>query len=148
MLTLVACAAPFLYARLPDPVPETQSANHWLHIHREDWPVLLRALLPTLCIATGAGLSIQFLNLFFSHVHQLSSTAYSGLWLRQQRAGALRRTDRAGSETPLRLARCDPRRADRRRDPARGDGADGTLESRRLGAAFRASVVSSCASRS
>jgi predicted MFS family arabinose efflux permease len=76
-LTLIACAAPFLYARLPDPVPETQSANHWLHIHREDWPVLLRALLPTLCIATGAGLSIQFLNLFFSHVFQLSSSAYS-----------------------------------------------------------------------
>jgi predicted MFS family arabinose efflux permease len=76
-LTLVACAAPFFYVRLPDPVPETQSAKHWLHIHREDWPVLLRALLPTLCIATGAGLSIQFLNLFFSHVFQLSSTAYS-----------------------------------------------------------------------
>jgi predicted MFS family arabinose efflux permease len=76
-LTLVACAAPFLYARLPDPVPEIQSTKHWLHIHREDWPLLLRALLPTLCIATGAGLSIQFLNLFFSHVFHLSATAYS-----------------------------------------------------------------------
>jgi hypothetical protein len=30
-----------------------------------------------LCIATGAGLSIQFLNLFFSHVHQLGSASYS-----------------------------------------------------------------------
>ena len=77
VLTLAACAAPILYARLPDPVPEIQSAKHWLHIHREDWPVLTRALLPTLCIATGAGLSIQFLNLFFSHVHHLSSASYS-----------------------------------------------------------------------
>ena len=29
-------------------------------------------------IATGAGLSIQFLNLFFSHVHHLGAAAYSG----------------------------------------------------------------------
>ncbi len=77
VLTLAAFAAPIFYWRLPDPVPEVRQANHWLHIHREDWPVLTRALVPTLCIATGAGLSIQFLNLFFSHVHQLSSTAYS-----------------------------------------------------------------------
>ena len=77
VLTLTACAAPLIYARLPDPAPEKTSVKHWLHIHREDWPVLTRALLPTLCIATGAGLSIQFLNLFFNHVHHLSSTAYS-----------------------------------------------------------------------
>lgn len=77
ILTLAACAAPFLYYRLPDPVPEKTEVKHWLHIHREDWPVLIRALLPTLCIATGAGLSIQFLNLFFSHVHHLSSASYS-----------------------------------------------------------------------
>ena len=77
LLTLVACAAPVFYARLPDPVPETTNSRHWLHIHREDWPLLLRSLVPTLCIATGAGLSIQFLNLFFSHVHHLSSKNYS-----------------------------------------------------------------------
>jgi predicted MFS family arabinose efflux permease len=77
ILTLAAFASPLFYARLPDPVPEHSSTKHWLHIHREDWPVLTRALVPTVCIATGAGLSIQFLNLFFSHVHQLSSTAYS-----------------------------------------------------------------------
>jgi predicted MFS family arabinose efflux permease len=77
ILTLAAFASPLFYVRLPDPVPENSSTKHWLHIHREDWPVLARALVPTVCIATGAGLSIQFLNLFFSHVHQLSSTAYS-----------------------------------------------------------------------
>lgn len=77
LLTLAACAAPLFYFRLPDPVPERTGGHHWLHIHREDWPRLLRSLVPTLCIATGAGLSIQFLNLFFSHVHQLSSLDYS-----------------------------------------------------------------------
>lgn len=77
-LTLVACAAPLFYARLPDPVPETRTARHWLHVHREDWPLLAKALIPTVCIATGAGLSIQFLNLFFSHVHHLGAAAYSG----------------------------------------------------------------------
>ncbi len=79
ILTLVACSAPVFYAKLPDPVPEAGAgrAGHWLHVHREDWPLLAKALAPTLCIATGAGLSIQFLNLFFSHVHHLGSAAYS-----------------------------------------------------------------------
>lgn len=79
ILTLVACSAPIFYAKLPDPVPEAGAgrAGHWLHVHREDWPLLAKALAPTLCIATGAGLSIQFLNLFFSHVHHLGSAAYS-----------------------------------------------------------------------
>lgn len=78
LLTLAGFGAPFIFTRLPDPVPEERSANHWLHVHREDWPILTRTLLPTLCIATGAGLSIQFLNLFFSHVHHLGPAAYSG----------------------------------------------------------------------
>jgi predicted MFS family arabinose efflux permease len=78
VLTLVAFAAPFFHARLPDPPSRKKHTTHWLHVPREDWSVLLKALVPTVCIATGAGLSIQFLNLFFSHVHQLSSKAYAG----------------------------------------------------------------------
>lgn len=77
ILTICGLAAPFLYARIPDAVPAEKSTRHWLHVHREDFPLLLRALLPTLCIATGAGLSIQFLNLFFSHVYHLDSAKYS-----------------------------------------------------------------------
>jgi predicted MFS family arabinose efflux permease len=77
LLTLAAFAAPFFYYRLPDPTPTRDSSRHWLHIHREDRGRLVRALVPTLCIATGAGLSIQFLNLFFSNVHHLSSASYS-----------------------------------------------------------------------
>ena len=77
VLTLGGLGAPFLYARLPDPVPADRAARHWLHVQRADWPVLARALIPTLCIATGAGLSIQFLNLFFRSVHQLDAASYS-----------------------------------------------------------------------
>lgn len=79
VLTVCGFGAPFFYAKLPDPLPRVKGGprRHWLHIDRADLPVLLRALVPTLCIATGAGLSIQFLNLFFSHVHHLGSAAYS-----------------------------------------------------------------------
>jgi len=77
LLTLAGFGAPFFYARIPDPRPKKPPARNWLHVHHENWPVLLRALLPTLCIATGAGLSIQFLNLFFSSVFNLSSASYS-----------------------------------------------------------------------
>ena len=77
LLTLAGCGAPFFFARLPDPAPVAQVVRHWLHVHRSDLPVLLRSLLPTLCIATGAGLSIQFLNLFFSSVFQLGPARYS-----------------------------------------------------------------------
>ena len=77
VLTIAGLGAPFLYMLIPDPVPETKRKRHWLHVHREDFPVLLRAMLPTICIATGAGLSIQFLNLFFSNVYHVSSASYS-----------------------------------------------------------------------
>jgi predicted MFS family arabinose efflux permease len=77
VLTLCGFGAPFLYSRLPDPVPAEKSKRHWLHVHRADFPVLLRALVPAVCIATGAGLSIQFLNLFFSNVYHLKSATYS-----------------------------------------------------------------------
>ena len=78
VLTLAGFGAPFLHARLPDTAPATTGGNHhWLHIHREDRPRLLKALGPTLCIATGAGLSIQFMNLFFSNVHNLAPATYS-----------------------------------------------------------------------
>jgi len=78
VLTLIAGAAPFFYARVPDAPARRKRVHHWLHIPRAEWPVLTKALVPTLCIATGAGLSIQFLNLFFSNVHGLSSQAYAG----------------------------------------------------------------------
>jgi len=77
ILTLCGLGAPFLIAKISDPIPDEMTNRHWLHVHAEDLPVLLRALVPTLCIATGAGLSIQFLNLFFSSVYHLKSASFS-----------------------------------------------------------------------
>lgn len=77
LLTLAGFGAPFIYARLPDPRPDGGVARHWLHVHREDMPVLFKSLMPTIAIATGAGLSIQFLNLFFHSVHGLDAARYS-----------------------------------------------------------------------
>ena len=77
LLTLPGFGAPFLFARLADPPAPVQTTRHWLHVHRADVPVLLHTLLPTLCIATGAGLSIQFLNLFFKSVFSVDAFHYS-----------------------------------------------------------------------
>ena len=77
VLTVAGFGAPFIYARLPDPPPDANGPRHWLHVQRADLPVLFRSLLPTLAIATGAGLSIQFLNLFFNSVHHLDAKSYS-----------------------------------------------------------------------
>jgi len=42
-----------------------------------DWKRILLACFPTLLIATGAGLTIPFLNLFFMNVHAVDSSDYS-----------------------------------------------------------------------
>lgn len=77
VLTIAGFGAPFLYLRLPDLGLGKPRQGHWLHVRREDRRSLINALVPTLCIATGAGLSIQFLNLFFSHVYQMDAASYS-----------------------------------------------------------------------
>jgi len=77
LLSLPALGAPLLFMRLPNPVPPDKTNRHWLHVRREDLGLLTRALIPTICIATGAGLSIQFLNLFFSTVHKMTPAAYA-----------------------------------------------------------------------
>lgn len=46
---------------------------------KTDWGVILKALLPTLIIATGAGLTIPFISLFFDKVHHLGKGGFSVL---------------------------------------------------------------------
>lgn len=46
---------------------------------RTDWGLVLRALVPTLIIATGAGLTIPFISLFFDKVHGLDKGGFSVL---------------------------------------------------------------------
>jgi len=42
-----------------------------------DWALLLKAIIPTIIIAVGAGLTIPFINLFFFHNFQIDSTGFA-----------------------------------------------------------------------
>ncbi len=42
-----------------------------------DWRLILRAMIPTLTIAVGAGFTIPFINLFFLNVHHLEADGFS-----------------------------------------------------------------------
>ena len=77
LLTLAGFGAPWFYAKLPNPPSGEEKPRHWLHVHRSDLGLLMRSLVPSVCIAVGAGLSIQFMNLFFSHVHGMNPATYS-----------------------------------------------------------------------
>ena len=44
---------------------------------RLDWVLIIKGLVPTLIIATGAGLTIPFISLFFDQVHHLGKGGFS-----------------------------------------------------------------------
>ncbi|MBI2722448.1 MAG: MFS transporter [Bacteroidetes bacterium] len=44
---------------------------------KTDWNLIVKALIPTLIIATGAGLTIPFISLFFDKVHHLHKGGFS-----------------------------------------------------------------------
>lgn len=46
---------------------------------KTDWGLITKALVPTLIIATGAGLTIPFISLFFDKVHHMSTGGFSAL---------------------------------------------------------------------
>lgn len=44
-----------------------------------DWKIIIKALVPTVIIALGAGFTIPFMSLFFSNVHNMSTVTFSFL---------------------------------------------------------------------
>jgi MFS family permease len=48
-----------------------------VHKQKTDWGLVFTALIPTLIIATGAGLTIPFISLFFDKVHHLDKGGFS-----------------------------------------------------------------------
>lgn len=46
---------------------------------KHDWKIMSKALWPTLIIATGAGLTIPFISMFFNDVHGMGKGGFSGL---------------------------------------------------------------------
>lgn len=47
------------------------------HKHKTDWRLIIKALIPTLIVATGAGLTIPFISLFFENIHHVSTGEFS-----------------------------------------------------------------------
>jgi MFS family permease len=45
--------------------------------NKTEWPLVFKALIPTLIIATGAGLTIPFISLFFENVHHVDAGEFS-----------------------------------------------------------------------
>lgn len=59
---------------------EENTNDHKKVSHKEksyDWSLILKATIPTLIIAVGAGLTIPFISLFFYNVHGIDSDRYS-----------------------------------------------------------------------
>lgn len=51
--------------------------SHHTKQNRADWILIIKGLIPTLIIATGAGLTIPFISLFFDKVHHLDKGGFS-----------------------------------------------------------------------
>ncbi|MES2139985.1 MAG: MFS transporter [Bacteroidota bacterium] len=49
------------------------------NLKKYDWKIIMKALIPTAIIAIGAGFTIPFMSLFFSNVHNMSTSAFSFL---------------------------------------------------------------------
>ncbi|MCB0430451.1 MAG: MFS transporter [Flavobacteriales bacterium] len=58
------------------PEADVPKTFHW---KQYDWHLIGRGMLPTLLIATGAGLTMQFISLFFYNVHQVDSYPFATL---------------------------------------------------------------------
>lgn len=46
-------------------------------IRKLDWYIIIKALIPTLIIAVGAGLTIPFISIFFFNIHHLGTEQFS-----------------------------------------------------------------------
>lgn len=69
---------PFLFRTKFEEVVETPNEGETASSkHQTDWPLIFKALVPTLIIATGAGLTIPFISLFFDKVHHLDKGGFS-----------------------------------------------------------------------
>jgi hypothetical protein len=56
-------------------IPQSHTKKHVTT--RQDWTLIVKGLVPTLIIATGAGLTIPFISLFFGQVHNLQMGGFS-----------------------------------------------------------------------
>jgi MFS family permease len=56
---------------------ETQENKLIIEKKTTDWSLIFKALIPTIIIATGAGLTIPFISLFFDKIHHVNKGGFS-----------------------------------------------------------------------
>lgn len=61
--------------RIAEYLPSFEGSR--IDIRKLDWYIIIKALIPTLIIAVGAGLTIPFISIFFFNVHQLGTDQFS-----------------------------------------------------------------------
>ncbi len=80
LFIIISLSAIFLIGRMQESKPRSSSAefsNNFATLLLDyDWFLIFKALIPTLLIAVGAGLTIPFINLFFYSVFNLDSAQF------------------------------------------------------------------------
>jgi predicted MFS family arabinose efflux permease len=56
---------------------EAKRGKAYYSLSQYDWRIIIKALIPTLIIAVGAGLTIPFISLFFQEVHGMNKGSFS-----------------------------------------------------------------------
>jgi MFS family permease len=69
----------FFLFRIKNFREESYDGNETIKVQKTEWNLITKALVPTLIIATGAGLTIPFISLFFDEVHALHKGGFSVL---------------------------------------------------------------------
>ncbi|TND09763.1 MAG: multidrug transporter [Bacteroidetes bacterium] len=75
--TLLAFAGIFFVARIRMDEKTSEPGAKRFNVIGHDWKLIGGALIPSLVLAIGAGLTIPFINLFFSRVHHLDTSVIS-----------------------------------------------------------------------
>ena len=80
LFIIISLSAIFLISRMKESKPRSASAefgrNFSTLLLDYDWFLIIKALVPTLLIAVGAGLTIPFINLFFYSVFDMDSAQF------------------------------------------------------------------------
>lgn len=63
--------------KIHEKIHETESKEKTHSDSKTDWKLIIQGLIPTLIIATGAGLTIPFISLFFDKVHHMDKGGFS-----------------------------------------------------------------------
>jgi predicted MFS family arabinose efflux permease len=61
--------------RIKEYLPSFEGSR--IDIRKLDWFIIIKALIPTLIIAVGAGLTIPFISIFFFNIHHLGTDQFS-----------------------------------------------------------------------